>query len=219
MTRRATPSEMMWPDNLEANHFAIEWATGISTLVLDWMWRAFDALRANHLPRVDFSMQPEQLERDLTRNHFVEIQLLWRMESQGYASIIPVYEWPEMETRSPSPAKPPAYDFAFVSSENRRWAWPLEAKVVTSPQALAEYMKDVTEKFVGGVASPLIGEGAMIGYLVSCRPDSVFEGIASKLGQPLAAVVGLFDRPHRFSSHPRTRAPDIRLHHLLMSCN
>jgi hypothetical protein len=219
MTRRPTLSEMIWPDGPEDAYLAIEWAAGVATQVLDWTWRAFDSLKIAHLTKVDFSRHPEQVERDLTRHHFIEIQLLFASETRGFASFVPAPEWPEMETRSSPTAKPPAYDFAFVSVDNRRWAWPIEAKVVTSPGALGEYMKDVSAKFAAGVGAPLVGEGAMIAYLVSCDGDAVLDGIASRLGQILAVVPEFAGRVHKASFHGRTSAPPIRLHHLMMACN
>lgn len=219
MTRRPTASEMIWPDSPDDADVASAWAIGISTQVLSWMWRAFDSLRLDFLNKIDFSQNPEQLERDLTRNHFIEIQLLFKSETQGYSSFVPCAEWPEMETRSSPNAKPPAYDFAFVYVDNRRWAWPAEAKVVKSPGALGEYIKDVNEKFILGRAAPLVGEGAMIAYLVSCDADSVLNNIKSRLGQSLLPVPEFVERAHMFSSHERNPAPNIRLHHMMMKCN
>ena len=218
-TRRPTASEMIWPDSPDDADLATTWAVGISSQVLSWMWRAFDSMRNSLFPRIDFTRDPEQLERDLTRNHFVEIQLLFGTETSGYASFVPVHEWPELETRSSSQAKPPAYDFAFIYPDDRRWAWPAEAKVVTSSSALGEYMKDVNEKFIRGVAAPLVGEGAMIAYLISCDADSVLSGIESRLGQRLQPVPKFVDRQHKCSSHGRENAPNIRLHHLMMVCD
>jgi hypothetical protein len=42
-----------------------------------------------------------------------------------------------MATRSAAPAKPPAYDIAFIWHDNPRVAWPIEAKVVPTPGTLA----------------------------------------------------------------------------------
>ncbi|HRI66018.1 MAG TPA: hypothetical protein PK156_17340 [Polyangium sp.] len=218
MTRRPTPSELIWPDDSLDSELPIAWAAMVTTQVLDWMWRAFDLLRANHLARIDLTQPLEQVERDLAGMHYVEIQRLFGAETDGYATFVPVQEWSEMQTRSSASAKPPAYDFAFVCSDNQRWAWPLEAKVVSSPGALAEYLHDVNDKFVGGVAAPLVGEGAMIGYLLVSDTTTVFANIALRLNQRLESVAEFPGRAHRASRHSRTSAPDLRLHHLLMTC-
>ena len=71
-----------------------------------------------------------------------------------------------MASRTSGKAKPPANDMGFVSVANLRWFWAIEAKVIFSPGALAEYLKDVKGKFIPGRGSPLIGDGGMIGYLL-----------------------------------------------------
>lgn len=158
------------------------------------------------------------MERDLTRNHFVQIQVLFAAETDGYAALVPHHEFPEMESRTSPSAKPPAYDLAFVSTSNQRWAWPVEAKVVRSADRLGEYLKDVNDKFLGGIAAPLVGEGAMIAYLLTNDTIAVVENLANRLKQPLQTIPEFRDRPHRLSRHMRAMAPELRLHHLLMEC-
>ncbi|MEK6258075.1 MAG: hypothetical protein AABP62_05595 [Planctomycetota bacterium] len=218
MIRHASPSELLWPDDPVDADLPAVWATSVATQVLDWTWRAFDALRKNHLVRIDLTQPLEQVERDLVRNHYVEIQVLFAAETDGYATFVPTHEWPEMETRATAAAKPPAYDLAFVSSDNRRWAWPIEAKVVSSTDRLADYLKDVNDKFVGGIAAPLVGEGAMIGYLLVTDTTTVFNNLETRLAQSLETVPEFVQRPHRVSWHSRGSAPDLRLHHMLMPC-
>lgn len=218
MNRHPTFSEFAWPDDPADADLPIQWACNVATQVLDWTWRAFDAFQANHLVRVDLTQPLEQLERDLARHHFVEIQVLFASETDGYPAVVPHHEFPEMESRTSASAKPPAYDLAFVSTANQRWAWPLEAKVVPSPDRLGEYLKDVNDKFVGGVAAPLVGEGAMIAYLLTTETTAVFENLANRLNQRLRTVPEFRERPHRVSHHLRTTAPELRLHHLLMEC-
>lgn len=218
MNRRRTFSEFAWPDDPADADLPVQWACSVATQVLDWTWRAFDTFRANHLVRVDLTQPLEQLERDLTRQHFVAIQVLFAAEEDGYPAFVPHHEFPEMESRTSASAKPAAYDLAFVSTANPRWAWPLEAKVVPSAGRLGEYLKDVNDKFIGGVAAPLVGEGAMIAYLLTNETATVFENLANRLNQPLEVVSEFSDRPHRISRHVRTASPDLRLHHLLMEC-
>lgn len=218
MTRRPVPSELIWSEDPADADLPIAWAVTLTARVLDWVWRAFDSLRVNHLAQLDLNQELEQMERDLTRMHFVQIQVLFVAETTGHAAFVPFYEWPELETRSPAPAKPPTYDFAFICSANNRWAWPIEAKVVSSAGALAEYLRDVNIKFCRGIAAPLVGEGAMIGYLLVNEPTKVFANLASKLNQNLESSQDFPARPHRISHHDRSSAPSLRLHHLLMVC-
>jgi hypothetical protein len=218
MTRRPAFSELAWPDDPADADLPLQWAHGVATQVLDWTWRAFDALRIKHLARVDLAQPLEQLERDLMRHHFVEIQVLFASETDGYAALVPHHEFPEMESLSSPSAKPPAYDLAFVSTANQRWAWPFEAKVVPTPDRIAEYLKDVNEKFVRGIAAPLVGEGGMIAYLLTNETTAIFENLASRLDQVLEVIPEFRDRPHRASRHARKAAPALRLHHLVMEC-
>jgi hypothetical protein len=218
MTRRPTFSELAWPEDPEGRIIAVRWARDSAFRILDWTWRAFDALSASHLSEIDLTQPLEQLERDLVRQHFIEIQILFNRETNGYSAIIPNHEWPEMETRTSATAKPPAYDLAFISTANRRWAWPIEAKVIPTPNTLAEYLKDVKEKFIAGIASPLIGEGAMIGYLLCNNGQAFIANLAAKLDQPLNQIADFPNRMHRTTEHARSLCPNLTLHHMLMEC-
>ena len=218
MTRRPTLSEMIWPDDPSDVELAISWARSVTVCILDWMWRSFDAIQLQYLSKIDFTLPMEQIERDLARIHFVQIQKLYAAETQGFSSFHPASEWPEMESRSTASAKPPAYDFAFVAEDNKRWAWPLEAQVLSSSGSLGEYLNDVNQKFVAGIAAPLIGEGAMIGYLLFNDTELTFTTISKRLDQSLERVDEFHERAHRVSWHIRESAPHLRLHHLLMVC-
>jgi len=162
----------------DSHQQAQAWAGEIAVQVLDWAWRAFDSLHA--LGRIDLNQSLEQLERDLTSHHFREIQRLWKLETEGFSAFCPHHEWSEMATRSPAPAKPPAYDLAFVWNENPRVAWPIEAKVVATTSSLAEYVAD-TAKFTNGTAAPFVGEGAQIAYLLSGVAAEFFANVSKRL--------------------------------------
>ena len=219
MTRHPTFSEIAWPDDPLNGNAAIEWASAITVQVFDWTWRAFDTLYANHLGAVDLTQPLEQMERDLVRHHFTQITVLFAKETDGYASFTPFHEWPEMETRSGPSAKPPANDIAFVSTDsNQRWALALEAKVLPTKGQLSEYLKDVNDKFVGGIASPLVNVGGMIGYLLCNEAPAIFIGIEKQLGQDLVPINDFPGRHHRVSLHNRLKAPNLRIHHMLMTC-
>lgn len=214
---RPTLSELAWPMDADSRQQAQEWAGEVARQVLDWTWRAFDSLRTNILSRIDLTQPLEQVERDLASHHFREIQLLWKTETDGYSAFSPHHEWPEMATRSPAPAKPPAYDIAFVWADNPRVAWPIEAKVVQTPGTLAEYVAD-TKKFTGGIASPFVSEGGQVAYLLTGATDEFFSNLSAGSSVALEEVAEFSARPHRMSLHPRASAPDLRLHHMAMFC-
>lgn len=216
MSRRPTLSEMLWPDDPADADLPVQWAKDMSVQVLDWVWRGYDQLRDKHLSRVDLTQPTEQLERNLTFLHFGEIQEIWARETEGFSSLRPGHEIPELENRSSPSAKPPANDLGFVHTENPRWIWPIEAKVLPTSAAVAEYLTDVRGKFVTGIAGPFVGEAGMIGYLLRGSPNDVFEKLGKELGQPLSPVSEFNARQHRSSNHDRTDAPLLRLHHLIM---
>jgi len=199
---------------------ARSWARGITTRVLDLTWRAFDKFQAEDLHQVDLEQDLEQLERDLTSSHFAHIVQLWKQEDDGFSSVFPHHEFPEQETRPGGSGKPPAYDLAFVYTENRRIAWPIEAKVLHSAGELAPYLVDVN-KFVGGTAAPLTGDGGVIAYLLSGRETELFAALQTRLAQDLLLPPDgspLTPRPHRISNHQRTVTPTLQLHHMAMRC-
>src|SRR5258708_28769840 len=111
---RPTLSELAWPMDNESRRQAEEWTAGVSIKVLDWAGRAFDALRVNVLSRVDTSQPLDQLERDLTSKHFIEIQRLFAAETDGMSSIVPQHEFPENESRPGGSGRPPASDISFI---------------------------------------------------------------------------------------------------------
>lgn len=111
---------------------------------------------------------------------------------------------------------PPAYDICFTHIGNATWKWPIEAKLLHSQGAVAEYLKDVRQKYLAGVAAPLVGEGGMAGYLLKGHEDRVFDKLKNELGQELAKVPVFIARSHRATVHVRTSAPQIRIHHLVM---
>jgi hypothetical protein len=210
---------MLWPDDPADADLPIQWAEALAIQALDYVWRGYDQVRDKHLVRVNLNQPPEQLERNLTLLHFGEIQGIWASETEGFSSIRPGHEIPEFETRNSPSAKPPAYDLGFIHANNPRWIWPIEAKVLSTSFALAEYLNDVNGKFVAGIAAPFVGEAGMIGYLLRGLPDQVFHKLTGELGQELLPISEFKMRHHRASLHTRTDAPLLRLHHLMMELN
>lgn len=218
MADRRTFSSLAFAADTENPDLPIEWAGGAAVQILEWTWRAFDNLREKHLAGVDLSQPLEQLERDITRHHSIELQLVIREEAEGFPSFVFQHEWDEFDSLTSPQAKPPSYDFAFVHVVHRRWAWPIEAKVLPTSGTLAEYIGDVRDKFEAGIAAPLTGEGGMIGYLLSGNADLFFENLRSKHAVLLESVPEFAHRPHRASRHARSPSPALRLHHMIMKC-
>jgi hypothetical protein len=218
VTLRRTLSTLAFPKDAVNQELAVEWAKGAAIQILRWMWLSFDRLRANHLVHVDLRQPIDQLERSLTLYHFIDLQQTIGEDTGGFSSLVPVHECEEFESLSSPRARPPTYDFGFVHVDHRPWVWPIEAKVLKTPTALHEYMSDLHDKFVAGIAAPLTGEGGMIAYLLSGDADSVFSNLQERLSTPLEPRREYTDRPYRVSCHLRNTAPPLRLHHMVMAC-
>ena len=215
MSRHRTVSELVWPTDPLDTDLPVAWARGVAVQVLGWSWQAYDEL-ARDIATVDLTQPLEQLERNLTELHFYRIQRLWAKDTDGFCSVQPGHEMPELLSRSSAAAKPPAYDLGFVHTEQPLWKWPIEAKLLPGPAALAEYLKDVRGKFETGIAAPVVGEGGMIGYLLKGKHELVLDNLAKELAQELAVLSEFSTRPHRISQHVRAGKPTLRLHHMIM---
>lgn len=214
---RPTLGELAWPMDDESHRQAVQWTAGVSVRVLDWTWRAFDALQLSVLSRVDMSQPLEQLERDLTSKHFIEIQRLFAAETDGMSSIVPHHEFPENESRPGGSGNPPASDISFIWYDNQRVSWPIEAKVLSTSSTLAPYLGDV-KKFTDGIAAPFSGAGAQIAYLLSGTTDDFFNNLGPALSLVIQTMPEFSSRAHRVSSHTRKSAPNLQLHHMAMHC-
>lgn len=218
MTSLRTLNSVAFPDDVADPNLPVEWAAGVSGRVLEWTWVSFERLKAKSFRNVDFSLPIVQLERALTQLHCLELQFVIIEESDGYCSFTAMHESDEFESLKSATAKPPANDIGFIHRDHCRWIWPIEAKVVPTVKSLADYLSDV-DKFKNGVAAPLVGEGAVIGYLLAGLTKDFLDNVA-KHGGALSDVDGYSNERHRCSLHDRSAPyPKLRLHHMAMSCN
>jgi len=216
MKRRASLGEMQYPSAPGDREKAVAWAEMIVEAALTLVWGGFERLVANDLRGIDVAERdPEQLERELVQLHFFHIQDIWKETFVPFGVGTEVHEF---ATRSGGNATPTSNDLAFVHNSRRRWKLPVEAKVLWTDRAIAEYLKDIEEKFLPGIAAPFVGEGGQIGYLLSGEEARVFEALRARLNQPLRPVPCFSSRAHRTSTHDRATAPPLRVHHMVMSC-
>jgi hypothetical protein len=216
MNQRRTLNSLAFPEDLNQGNLPVEWAASVSDQILNWTWLSFERLEVARLANIDFTIPIEQLERALTQLHCIELQLVMAEQTDGYCSFVAIHECDEFEKLKTAKSKPPANDIGLVHRNHRRWIWPIEAKVVPTPGTLHEYLDDV-EKFIDGRAGPLVGEGGMIGYLLSGSTSDFFEELLKRI-QPLKGVPGFSLDIHRASQHERATAPRLRLHHMSMAC-
>jgi hypothetical protein len=193
-----------------------DWCQDYSTILLGYVWQAYDALLTANLPTtIDF----EDLERSLTQ--LLEPRIHRVMT--GYETFYVQHGPYERETKMPPPAQPPQYDIAFALYDNERVMWPLEAKTLRTDGTVADYVNDIKEQFLTCRYAPFSSEGAMVGYLLSGDTDKAFNGIAAKVPCQLIHHPQFTQRAHRLSHH-RRKVPTGReypvefvCHHLIMS--
>ena len=88
---------------------------------------------------------------------------------------------------------------------NRRIRWSIEAKVLKSAGAVAEYLGDL-KKYVEGVSAPFATQAALGAYLLDDDVKKLFATLAKKLDCKLKPHPDFASRPHRCSEHKRSSA-------------
>lgn len=127
----------------------------------------------------------------------------------------------ETETLHSDIAQPPEPDFGFRLWADPRQLWAIEAKVLRTDGALADYVDEIKSNFLRCRYSPLVDGGGMLGYLLSGAPSKFYNKLSKKLGCPLVHHPDFPDRNHKTSDHQRTVPQgnaypvDFRCHHLI----
>ncbi len=217
--RGKTVLEAMYPaapEELVA--LAEAWVNDASTVIMNAIWGGFDALAANPAFRTALADATDDLERGITRLLYLGIDDLLSGDEPFRA----IHGNQEDESRKAAPARPREYDIGFAMRSNPRVVWPLEAKVLGTPMALADYVRTVRERFLTCDYAPFVSEGAMAGYLLSGTQLEAFGAIAKALKAQLMADPRWPNRDHRVSRHRRTVPkatpyPRVfRCHHLML---
>lgn len=136
--------------------------------------------------------QPAVDGRDLERSITQLLEPRVRAAMTGYEPFYVQHGAFEHETMAAQPAQPPQYDLAFVWRADERVMWPLEAKVMPTPNTIAPYAADVTGE-----------SGAMLGYLLTGSTTATFEQIATKMNIQLRVTAASAARAERVSQHQR----------------
>lgn len=164
------------------------WCNDQSVILLGFVWQAYDQMRRDNL-LVD--------ERDLERNITEQLELRIHRVMSGDEPFQIQHGPYERETMKAPPAQPPQYDLAFKLNADEQIMWPLEAKVLETDGAVAEYVDDIHEEFLKCRYSPFSSEGAMLGYLLAGTPSTAFKNIAKKVPCKLE------DHPHFLCRHQK----------------
>lgn len=191
---------------------ACTWMNNPSHYLLGFVWSAYDAMCASKPPIDD-----RDLERSITSLLEPRINNELTGDEPFYIQHSPF----ERETMAAQPAQPPAYDLAFVFRTDERIMWPMEAKVLATPKALADYIRDIRDQFLNCRYAPFSTSAAMLAYLLSGSSNEALIQIASQLGTTLKTVPEFPARAHRVSNHIRnvpvgkTYSKEFDCHHLI----
>lgn len=189
------------------------WCEDQSNIMLGLIWLGYDQMQSDK-PVVD----GRDLERSITQLLEPRIGRAMSGDEPFYVQHGPF----ERETMQPPPAQPPQYDIAFILRKDERIMWPMEAKVLETSGAVAEYVKDIHEQFLKCRYAPFSEEGVMLGYLLSGTADDAFQSIAKKTLCKLKDHLGFSTRPQKSSNHTRTvptgktYPSEFRCHHLML---
>ncbi len=174
---------------------ARSWVKDPARQFLNFIWLAYADLMASKQV-----IDGRDLERSIT-------QLLEPKVRDAMSGDEPFYVQHgsfERETMRAPPAQPPEYDLAFVLRADARIMWPLEAKVLEKPGSVTAYVRDVTEEYLTCRYAPFSDSGAMLGYLLTGKPEDALSAIAGKLGAVLEEIADLPPATNRCSKHART---------------
>jgi hypothetical protein len=163
--------------------------------MLGYVWAGYAKMMSEN-PQVD----PRDLERSITQLLAVRVRDLMGGHEPYYFEHGPH----ERETMLASPAQPPVYDLAFVFRADERVMWPLEAKVLETPNKISHYINDVKAEFLTCRYAPFSSGGAMLGYLLTGTPTAALDALEQKLGVSFTTVHGFPSDKHRSSDHLRS---------------
>ena len=173
---------------------ACSWMQNPARLFLGLVWKGYDEMRES-LPQVD----GRDLERSITQLLEPRVRDAMTGDEPFYVQHGPY----ERESMKVPPAQPPQYDLAFVFRADERIMWPMEAKVLETPKSVAAYIADVRGEFLTCRYAPFSNSGAMLGYLLTGKPEDVFTAIIEHMGYILELVSEYPEKPNRRSQHKR----------------
>ncbi len=174
------------------------WMHNPARTFLSLIWWAYDDMLES-APPVD----ARDLERSITQLLEPRVRDAMTGDEPFYVQHTPY----ERETMKPPPAQPPEYDLAFVFRADERVMWPMEAKILETPNAVANYVNDIRQEFLSCRYAPFSDSCAMLGYLLSGSSNAVFASVSRKLPCTMHSVPEHPSRPNRVSHHLRTVPP------------
>lgn len=174
---------------------ACAWLRTPSHSVLRFVWSGYDQMVLD---------QPVVDGRDLERSITQLLEPRVRAAMTGFEPFYVQHGAFEHETMAAQPAQPPQYDLAFVWRTDERVMWPLEAKVMPTPNTVAPYAADVLGEFLTCRYAPFTASGAMLGYLLTGTTSVALQRISTKMGIQLLGTSAGAMRAERVSHHQRS---------------
>lgn len=222
MTRGCTILESAYPNPPEEFvKLAMQWRPDAIVFLIELIWNGCDRLIHGLLAQCDLNEADHDLERGITQELEIEINLL----RPDYAPFIAQHERYEHATRRRRGSRGRRgrqYDIAFVWVDDRRLTWPIEAKVLRRPGGLADYLDSLRNRFLNCQYAPYSSQGAMLGFLFSGEPAAMFDALHEALRIVLRPHPSFLGRDHRTSEHIR-QVPqgkpyprDFLCHHLVL---
>jgi hypothetical protein len=215
---RRTYLERRFPTPPLFQTLAQEWCADQSASLLRLAWDAYDRLKKDHFEQLPLSHQDERKEETLNQL----LALAMDQCKNRFAPFSIIHEVPEQTARKGGRSQSPHPDIGFCFYDNPRAVWPLEGKVLDNDRNVAAYSAEVNANFLTGRYATFSNEGAMIGYLLSGKPDIAFANIELGISSKLSDHNFIRDRAHKVSDHnrgtqPHPGSPIVFLcHHLIL---
>ena len=217
--RGITFQELRWPmERTEYRNISKEWPLELVVMALQLVWSGYDLLQKEVLTQIDCQKANKQIEKSIT--HSLQLRINRVMTRDEPFDI--QHEVPEFETSYSDQAHPPSYDMAFILKANERIMLPLEAKVLSSENAVSQYVNELKLNFLTCRYAPFSSTAVMLGYLLKGRPEKVFEKVEKSVQSKLLDHSEFLDRAHKISNHQRnipsgkSYSPNFCCHHLVL---
>lgn len=219
LDRGTTLDELSWPGDVpEFNRAASVLEQGTFCGIIEAVWQGIASFRAEVLAKVDFTAVDANVENGITQR----LAPLMQRALSPFNAVFCQAQWDEEATRARADRSPPVYDIAFVLRINHRAVWPIEAKVVDRPGAVANYVGDIRNEYLTCRYAPFSNSGGMLAYLRTGDPARCLAAISDSLGARLKPYRLNPARAHRISRHKRKRSHGIRspriirIHHFVL---
>ena len=216
MMRRPSPLEAAFPLPGDFVTSIQSWREDAISTMMGYVWAGTRSFADNL--RIDLTQDMEHLERGL--NQFLAQKIRDAMTDRPpfFLEHHPF----EDQGRDPGGGQPKAPDFAFILRANPRATLPIEAKVLDTDGAVAEYVKEITDNFLECRYAPFSSHGAMLGYLRKGTVDNALKSVEKSMGCTLVVLQALEQWKHHTSQHIRVSTncqgcpADFTCHHMIL---